>query len=237
MPESAVVRCPACSHLVAVPEEYFGKVVTCLQCHAVMEVPVRELMKQQPVRLVRPGRRKVAPFVFVPMFGLLLLGGAGVLVNSYLWYSMSRDEEVAKSFVRFLVLQQIKESPEPLERRRDADGKLIPPTEAEVAEAEARQRDFVQDQEKRIAETVAVTAPYAAPAQIPFIFVSLGVFLGGVAFAARRWYPLAFIGCGLALLNINHACCVPGAIVGIWGVIALISEDGRRHFNKTVAGA
>jgi len=174
--------------------------------------------------------------VFVPMFGLLLLGGAGVLVNGYLYFTFKHDPAAAKAFAGWLLRQQAKDTPDDEPKAKGPNGKAKPPTPEEKEEQDARKRDrqkaFEEDQERRIDASAGAAAPYVGPLQGPFALVSLGVFAGGVAFAARRFYWLAFVGCALAVVNINHACCVPGAVVGVWGFLALISEEGRRHFGR-----
>ena len=36
----------------------------------------------------------------------------------------------------------------------------------------------------------------------------------------------------LASLNFVHACCVPGALAGVWGLLMLGSDEGREHFAR-----
>lgn len=222
MPDPIVTRCPSCRHLLTVPADYVGKVVTCLECHAAFEAAPGDA----PPRLVRPGRRKVSPFLFVPMFGLLLLGAAGVIVNGYLYFTFRADPAAAKTFAAWLFRQQAKEVPD------DEPKAAGPLPEDEQRRRAARRQAFAEDQGRRVDESAAAAAPYLAPVQGPFALVSLGVFAGGLAFALRRFYWLAFAGCGLAILNANHACCLPGAVVGVWGFFALISDEGRRHFGR-----
>jgi hypothetical protein len=233
MPDPVVIRCPACQHLLSVPEDFLGRVVTCLECHAAFESPARSGDTLTAARLIRRGRQKVAPLVFVPMLGLLLLGTAGVLVNGYLYIAPRHDPEVARSFVRGVLWQQAKEAPDDEPQPKGPDGKPIPLTEEEQSEREARRRAFLEEQERRIEERAEAAVADLGAMQGPFALVSLGVLAGGIAFALRRFYWLAFVGCFLAVVNFNHACCVPGALVGIWGFFALISDDGRRHFGLT----
>jgi hypothetical protein len=160
------------------------------------------------------------------MFGLLLLGAAGTFVNGYLYYTFRSDPEAARTFAAWIIRQQAKERPD------DAPPPAGPLSDEEKREREERAKAFQADQERRVDETAAAAAPFVGPMQGPFALVSLGVLAGGVAFAARRGYWLAFLGCALAILNVNHVCCVPGAVVGVWGFFALISDDGRRHFGR-----
>jgi len=52
----------------------------------------------------------------------------------------------------------------------------------------------------------------------------------GVSMLLRKNYRLAQLGCALAGLNLPHLCCVPGAIFGLWGLLMLMSDEGRDHF-------
>src|SRR5687768_3588013 len=101
-----VTRCPACRHLLTVPDDFLGKVVTCLECRAAFEAPAQTGDAFTAPKLVRPGRFKVPAFVFVPMYGLLLLGAAGVIVNGYLFVTFRNDPEAAKAFAAGLFRQQ-----------------------------------------------------------------------------------------------------------------------------------
>jgi hypothetical protein len=226
MPDPVVIRCPDCHHLVAVPEDFLGKVVTCLECRAAFTAPARDGDALTAPKLIRPGRRKVPAFVFVPMLGLLLLGTAGVMVNGYLYFTFRNDPEAAKDFAAWGYRQMSKERPD------DEPKAKGPLPEEEARRREERAKEFQAGQERRVEESAAAAAPFVGPVQGPFALVSLGVLAGGVAFAARRGYWLAFAGCLLAVVNVNHMCCVPGAVAGVWGFFALISEEGRRHFGR-----
>lgn len=232
MADPLLIRCPACRHVVSLPDEFLGKVVTCMQCRAAFTAPAPAGDGLTAPTLLRPGRRKVSAFLFVPMFGLLLLGAAGVLVNGYLYVALKEDPGTAKTFAGWLIRQQAKETPDDEPGPKGKDGKATSPTAEDQQRWEARRKAFEADQERRIDESAAAAAPYVGAVQGPFALVSLGVLAGGMAFAARRFYWLAFVGCFLAMVNLNHACCVPGAVVGIWGFFALISDEGRRHFDR-----
>jgi hypothetical protein len=62
--------------------------------------------------------------------------------------------------------------------------------------------------------------------------VSAVTFLGGVAILRGRGPWLAFLGCAAAVVNVNHLCCLPGAIAGVWGILALSRDDVRAHFRR-----
>jgi hypothetical protein len=54
--------------------------------------------------------------------------------------------------------------------------------------------------------------------------------LAAVMMLIRRGYVLAVIGCVLALNPVNLPGCLLLVPFGIWGLIALLSEPGRRAF-------
>lgn len=228
MPDPVVIRCPACNHLLHVPEDYLGKVVICLECKASFAAPAREgdaLTAPRPLP-----RRTVPAFVFVPMFGLLLLGVVEMAVNGYCYVAFGRDPEVAKSFTRTVLRQLALDTPPDVPAKIDPKK---PPTDEERAKRDERVREFRDEQERRIEERAADWAPRLRPARGAFFLVGVGVFAGGLAFALRRFYSLAFLGCFFAAVGSpDLGCCFPGAIVGIWGFFALISEEGRRYFGK-----
>jgi hypothetical protein len=228
MPDPVVVRCPTCRHLVNIPEDYLGRVVTCLECHTPFTAPVRDGDRlTEPV--ARP-RRGLPPAVVVPLVGLLLLGAAGLAVNGYLYHALGTDPEAGKALargaLRALAAERPADEPTPAG---------LTPEQAKEWKAD-RQRRFQDDQERRIEEQAAEWAPSLQarrPVRLAFAAVSLGVFAGGLAFALRRFYPLAFVGCGLAAINSpDLGCCFPGAVVGVWGFFVLISDGGRRYFRK-----
>ncbi len=232
-PDELIVRCPACRHLVRLPTTYLGQVVTCLECRGPFRAPVRTETGSlsEPVALPKPLR--IPARLFVPMYGLMLVGAVGLMLNGYLHFAFVNNPEMAQNYVRN-VLAQISQT-EPADvapLKRDGAGRVLP-MPADEANAEATKRQVFQtEQDRKMDETIAAAAPTVRDTQWPFALLSVVVFAGGIAIALGRWYPLAFIGCAGAALNINHMCCVPGGIVAIWGVVALISDEGRRHFRR-----
>jgi hypothetical protein len=46
------------------------------------------------------------------------------------------------------------------------------------------------------------------------------------------------LGCFAAALNVNElGCCFPGALAGIWGILMLVRDEGRRYFRIAPRGA
>lgn len=232
MSTPVLIRCPLCQHLLNLPEDYLGKVVTCLECSRSFTAPTRE-----GDRLTTPTplpQRSLPAKILVPLFGLLLLGAGGVMLNGYCYYRFAEDPEAAKGYVRQILRQLSLEAP-PEEPVAPAKGKVrsAPPTPEEQARQEARLKEFQDEQEKRIEQRTAELAPQLRPLRGIFLLVSVGILIGGLAFAFRRGYPLAFLGCGLAAINSpDMGCCFPGLVVGVWGFFVLISDEGRQYFGK-----
>ena len=178
-----------------------------------------------PIALT-PARGVPARF-FVPVFGLLLLGVAGVAVNAYLMADPAATRQYQKNVLDFLAT---KEPPEAKDWKA-ADAKKKP-DEAELKRREDVSEAFRREQQKKLDDLTAKLPPSNA-IRIFGLAASTLTLLGGLAFLVRRGYPLAFLGCFAAALNSpDLGCCFVGGIVAIWGLLALISEEGRRYFGR-----
>ena len=213
-PETEVIACPACRHLLRVPLDWLGRSVQCPECRAQFQAPVRmgETLTE-PVLLAHPSARapaakkKLDTMLLLPAFGLLCCGVAGLIINGIQTYQFLADPNGSQQSIR-----------DQLTRLRGAGFHADdPPTE----------RDKRDDE--RAEETVRVMR-WLLPA---FAVVSAVVFLGGLSMAIRWNYRLAQAGCIAAALNISGLCCVPGAMAGAWGLLMLHSKEGREHFGRT----
>ena len=72
--------------------------------------------------------------------------------------------------------------------------------------------------------------PSVAPASHYSFAASTLVAVGGVCILRGRYYPVAILGCLAALVNVNHLCCLPGGVAGVWGLLSLVRDEGRAHF-------
>jgi hypothetical protein len=211
-PETEVIACPACKHLVRVPLDWLGTQVQCPECKAMFRAPVRADGKlTEPELLSRPaasGPATAAPdrMLLFPAFGLLLCGVAGVLVNAGLLYFMLTDAAGGKQWAGRQV--------EAL-RKMGVGADEPPEKKAEKDEQDAEQ--LLRQMRWLLPISLAISAV---------------VFLGGLSIARRRNYRLAQLGCVLASLNVAHLCCVPGAVFGLWGLLMLSSDEGREHFAR-----
>jgi hypothetical protein len=215
-PETEVISCPACSHLLRVPLDWLGQAVQCPECQARFQAPVREsggltapkLLAAAPAAAARP--KKLDAVLLLPAFGLLLCGVAGVIANGMLTYHFLADPAGAKQYI----LNQL-----PGFRKAGIGAGDAPEQQAQL-------------DEERAAGFVRILT-WVLPV---FAGVSALAFLGGLSIALRWNHRIAVLGCIAASLNLPHLCCVPGAIAGVWGLLMLSSDEGRGHFGPASTG-
>lgn len=227
MPDSILIRCPHCQHALQLPEDYLGQVVSCLECRSPFQAPVRDGERlTEPVKLAKSTR--IPARLFIPTFGLLLLGFAGLMINIYLAAWMRLEPGAAVQFAEANLFFMLETDPPPV---KDKDGK----TEKQTPEIEQRRREELAEKQQQLSKEAAaqVSASGMIRTRLVFAAVSLGVVIAGFCFALGRAYPMAFVGCFLSAINSpDIGCCFIGVIVGIWGFMALISDDGRKHFKR-----
>ncbi len=212
-PETEVIACPACKHLVRVPLDWLGTQVQCPECQAMFRAPVRVDGKLTEAELLsRPAsadapkpRPRMDIMLLLPAFGLLLCGVLGVVVNGWLLVLVS-DADAGKEWAGKQV-----------EAMRKMGMGAGEPSEKQ-AEKDAQETDQLLRQFKWILPVSLV--------------VSAVVFAGGLSITFRRNYRLAQVACVLAALNFAHLCCIPGAVAGLWGLLMLGSAEGREHFQR-----
>ncbi|MBN9122464.1 MAG: hypothetical protein J0I06_25525 [Planctomycetes bacterium] len=210
-PETEIVACPACKHLLRVPLDWLGTQVQCPECKAMFRAPVRvggkltepELIARPPAAPA-PVPRRLDAMLLLPAFGLLLCGVVGAVVNGVFLYLFVTDPAGARGWARNQVpaLRQI--------------GFGTPGTPEEQA---------AEDEQN--AEQLAGVYRWLVPVSFA---VSLAVFAGGLSILWGRNYRFAQVACVLAAVNVAHVCCVPGALAGLWGLLMLGSDEGREHF-------
>lgn len=228
MPESLVIRCPHCNHALNLPEEFLGQVVTCLECRAPFRAPVREAGGlSAPTPLPKPSR--IPARLFAPTFGLMLLGFAGLFVNLYLAWWFHADPKAAARFAEANLLFMMEPDP-PADKAKD--GKKL------SDEEERQRREQHAERQQQLAKDAAggVSVERMKLIRLAFAAVSLGVLVGGLCFAFRRGYYFCHAACVLAALNSpDIGCCFVGVVIGVWGFMALISDDGQRYFGRHTA--
>ncbi len=211
-PETEVIACPACKHLVRVPLDWLGTQVQCPECKALFRAPVRaDGTLTEPELIARPAAPAAAPrkpdvMLLLPAFGLLFCGVAGAIVNGVFLYLFLSDPAGAKGWAR-----------NQMPALRQAGFGTPGPPEEQAAEDE------------RNATQLANMYRWLIPVSFA---ASAVVFAGGLSMARRRNYRLAQVACVLAAVNVAHGCCIPGALAGLWGMLMLSSDEGREHFLK-----
>jgi hypothetical protein len=203
-PETEVIACPACRHLVRVPADWLGQPVQCPQCQSMFRAPVRDGDRlTEPELLSRPNDSPAAPrsradtALWFAAFGLMLVGVVSVAVDTFTLVEIARDPSGYE--------QAKKDQAEDAAKKLGYDPKEL------------------ADKGITRWQTFAALAGWG---------VACGAvsFLGGLGMARRRWYRLAQAGCVTAVLNVAGCCCVPGALFGVWGLVMLASGERRSHF-------
>ncbi|HET6572630.1 MAG TPA: hypothetical protein VFG68_03430 [Fimbriiglobus sp.] len=216
------ITCPGCGKPLHVPAAAVGKLARCPHCRAALRLPADPGASPE---LVRTGPA-IPRILFIPAFGLLVLGLAGTLVNAYLAARMSLETGFARDFARGRVRE--------VRSAESMSGAMSKPTGwsdapgAAVGGAAA----VVAAEEEADEKLAAAWARGMTPLHWASAAVSAVVLLGGVAALRGRWLPVAVAGCVAAILNVNHLCCLPGAVVGVWGLLALARDDVRAWIKR-----
>jgi hypothetical protein len=210
-PQTEVIACPACKHLLRVPLDWLGTQVQCPECKAMFRAPVREngqLTKPELISQPKPAatgpKKKLDAMLLLPAFGLMLCGFASVVANGASLYLFWSHPGGMDGWAR----DQL-----PVFRKA---GIGVMPTPEQQAQRDAED----------VAQLVGIQK-WMAPLALLAGAVTL---LGGLSITLRRNYRLAKIACIVAALNFPNLCCLPGAIFGLWGLLMLNSDEAREHF-------
>ena len=142
----------------------------------------------------------------LPAFGLMLVGFAAALANGALFLQFAKNPDGGKEWLK---------------------GQL--PGIRQMGFAHPQEAGDAEDQEEKAAAELAPKLFWVWPVAT----IAGGItFASGLSMLQRKRYRLAQLGCVLAAVNLPHLCCVPGAIFGLWGLLLLMSEEGREHFAK-----
>jgi hypothetical protein len=220
-----IIRCPACLLPISVDSAMIGSRGRCSDCHAQFVLNAAADGSPTPKQL-----STYPKMLIIPTVGLLLLGISGLVVNGYLalLFWLKPGEDLAYSRAQLVQLRTM---------RALSHGSKPDPDWEHSARA-AMSGVAAAAYTARIAEDIAdepvaqIWAPNMLRIQTVFVFVSLFVLLGGILVLRGKLYYLTFVCCLAAMLNFNHLCCIPGAIVGIWGIVMLARDDIRSHFGR-----
>jgi len=206
MTPTEVIACPACRHTVRVPTDWLGQTVQCPECKATFTAPVRAdgrltepVLIRAPARARGPSPKRNRLTLKFAGVGLVLVGIVSFVANGMV-LTKFLGPDGGKEWVR-----------ERLASMREMG--LAPP-------AEDGDTDAADD---RAAAGLAPKLMWAWPAAMAL--AALGA-AGGVCLVRRRGYRLAQVGCVAAALNVPQLCCIPGAVFGFWGMLALLGDDG-----------
>jgi hypothetical protein len=219
------ITCPGCGRPLQVPAAAVGRPARCPHCRTAFRLPANPdgtPGTPEPVR-----RAPLIPrLLVVPGFGLLILGLAGTLVNGYLAARMALQPGFAQQFARGRVTE-VRSAEAMSGAMSEPEGWSGEPAAAVAGAAGAAGGEELADE--RLA---AAWAPGMLPVHATSAAVSAVVLLGGAAILRGRWFPLAVLGCLAAILNVNHLCCIPGAVAGVWGLLVLARDEVRAHFRR-----
>lgn len=206
-PETEVISCPACRHLVRVPADWLGQTVQCPECKATFTAPKREgdflgeavlLSSPDAKSATPPANRAADGALWIPAFGLMLLGIVSLVVNT-------------------MTIAEIVRDPAKFEEHKKAQA-------AEMA------KQLGQDPKEVGEENPGARWSVLLGVTIWSVLCGAMSFAGGLSMALRKGYRVAQIGSVLAVLNFAGFCCVPGALVGLWSLSLLRTPEGREHF-------
>jgi hypothetical protein len=219
------ITCPGCNQPLHVPAEAVGMPAHCPHCKARFHLPAAADGSPGTPQPLRPRWGLPRPLV-VPAFGLLLLGLSGTLVNGYLSVLFEFKPGAAMEFARGRV-REVRSAEVYSSLGKKSGGWSHAPEAAIVGVAAAGY------EEEQIDERLAASwAPAMQPVHLIFTGISAVAALGGLAILLGRWYPLALLGCVAAIINVNHLCCLPGAVAGVWGILMLVRDEVREYFRR-----
>jgi hypothetical protein len=212
MPDD-LIHCPACSFQLRLPHELYGSPVECPQCHTRFTAPVPAV---RPAPAPPPGREYDAAYhapqdddyrrpaggggLTAAAIALLVVG----LLSTLIFGIMARASIVIKS------------DPAQFDQL--------------LREVEDRNPNIDQDERDQLRQLLGWFRDNGAVACGIEAALNLITVLGAIMMLVRRGYGLAMLGCVLALNPTNLPGCILQMPFGIWGLVALFSESGRRSF-------
>jgi hypothetical protein len=228
---SFTITCPnpKCGRALNLPAAAVGRPLSCPHCRTAIGISLgADGTPTAPHAL--GGTWRVPRMFLVPGFAVLILGFAGAFVNGYVAADASTRPEAALEHSRRLVgdLRSFEGLTGP---SRESKGKGEP-TPQDLFAAVAGQAARVGEQHRADEALAAAWAPHVFTVHAVFAAVSGVAGAGGLAILRGRWYWLAILGCVASILNLNTGCCVPGAVAGIWGLLMLVRDEGRKHFGR-----
>lgn len=227
-----VITCPnpTCRKPLNLPAAAVGRSLSCPHCKTPIRVTLgADGTPTEPVAI--PTSKRVPGMFLLPGFALLILGGAAMFINGYIAYDAAAHPDVASKYSR-LVVDALRANDSLTSAAKESKGKSGDPTPQELFAAVAGQVARVAEQERADEALVVGWAPHVARIHTIFLVVSFVSAAGGVALLRGQWYWLAVVGCVAGIVNLNIGCCIPMGIAGLWGLLVLARDDGRRFFGR-----
>jgi|GEM_PF-1901049 len=231
MSEEVVITCPkrSCSAPLRLPISAVGQPLSCPHCRTALRIELDP--SGQPIRVDVIGTNwRMPKLLIVPGFALMILGGAGLFANAYVagrcWNDPGFNAVYARARVDDLRGSENLTGPAGATKKRSSED--ASPQEAFAALAGTLA--YAAYQEQTDAALAEEWAPYVARLHSIFAGISLVSFIGGACIVWGRFYWLAILGCVAAIVNVNLMCCVPGTVAGLWGILTIVRDEGRKHF-------
>jgi hypothetical protein len=224
-----VITCPtpACGKPLKLPADAVEKPLTCPHCRTPLRVALGP--DGTPARVTAPGRlMRVPRMLMVPGFMLLILGVAGAFVNGYIAVDCFANPGAAAVHAARYV-REFNNLDEQMnfnrKRKKDDDASDHEVFMAAAGGGAGATVLLGIDTAMTAAWTTRMKLVHTASA-----LTSLLAAVGGWCILRGRWYPVALVGCVAAMTTVGQACCIPGILAGLWGILVLARDDGRTHF-------
>jgi hypothetical protein len=209
MPDD-LIHCPSCGFQLGLPTHLYGSSVQCPQCHVQFTAPVPRPQGQGPIAADQSHFDDYHSDAKTPGGGPLTAPAIALLVFSVLSAVMSLLGLAWANIAQ----QNPAAFDKALKQQLDSDPDMTP-------------------QERQDMEDLLTLENV-----VRFLHLDCGISLaanlvtalGAIQMLRRRTYWLAVLACVFALNPANIPCCAAQFPVGIWGLIALISQSGRRAF-------
>ena len=227
-----VITCPhaPCGKPLRLPLSAIGQPLSCPYCRSALGVESGADGQPGSPRVLKAGARLPRMFL-VPAVALMILGTAGLFTNGYIAIDAATrpgaDLEQARRQVGDL--RNLDEMTGPKSARKVEAGAATPLDVFAAVAGQAAATSAIINGEEELARA---WAPEVVRINGIFAGVSLFTAIGGFLILRGRGYWIALLACAAAILNVNHACCFPGTVAGLWGILVLVRDEGRKHFGR-----
>jgi hypothetical protein len=226
---SSVIVCPnpACAKPLNLPAAVVGQPLACPHCGTGIRVTLGPDGRPTAPTAVASGR--VPKLFLVPGFALLILGTAGLFANGYTAAAATFEGKgvpLARLMVDYLRDADAAGKPADANRGKEKDD-----PRGAFAAVLGTAAGVAADEEVDRARAEAA-GPWVGPVSWVFTGMSALMAVGGVSILLGRWYWLGVAGSVAAIFNLGLCCCVPGLVAGLWGILTLAKDEGRRHFMR-----